>query len=204
MTKQAIIERAAPIINEFKSLWERWRFEIEPLRESTPLDFTWAIKWRGALVRPLQIYIWERQDKQSKSYRIHLISDEKVDYTEVTDDDDLQGWNDKQRKNWRHYFRKSLERLTEYLVLAAARAQATDEAKIHIRKSGKPLYIEIGNHRYELLFRLGKTTWTWTIKKWETTPPFGWVKVDSIRRRHEENPVQILSRIVKGLCLSAL
>jgi hypothetical protein len=196
MTKQTIIEQAAPIINEFKSLWERWGFEIEPLHESTPLDFTWAIKWRGALVRPLQIYIWERQGKQPKTYGVQLISDEKVDYSEVRDD--------QHRKNWLYYFRKSLERLTEYLVLAAARAQATDEAKVHIRKSGKPLYIEIGNHRYALLFRVGKTTWVWTIKRWETTHPFGWVKADSIRRRHEENPIPILSHIVRALYLSAL
>jgi hypothetical protein len=205
VTKQKIIERAAPIINEFKSLLERWGFEIEPLYESTLLDFAWAIKWRGALVRPLQIYIWERQDKhkQSKIYSVHLVSDEKVDYNEATDDD-LQDRGDKQRKNWLHYFRKSLERLTEYLVLAAARMQAIDEVKVHIRKSGKPLYIEIGDHRYALLFRADKTTWTWAIRRWQTTPPFGWAKADNIRGRHEENPILILSRIIKGLYLSAL
>jgi hypothetical protein len=196
MTKRQIIERAAPLINEFKSLWEKWGFEVEPIRELTPLDFVWAIKWRGVLVRPLEIFVRERQNGQTKIYDIHLVSDEKNDYYEVRDR------NDEQKKNWLYYLRRGLERLTEYFVLAAARAQATDEAKVHIRKSGKPLYVIIGDQRYAVLFRLSKTTWAWDIRKWETQPPYGWAKVDSVRGQHEENPIPVLSHIVRALYLS--
>jgi hypothetical protein len=203
MSMQKLVKRAVPLFDEFKSLWERWGFEVEPIYKNPPLDFAWAIKWRGALIRPLQIYIWERKGKQSKIYSVHLVSDEKVGWYELIDND-FQDRDDKQRKNWLYYFRKSLERLTEYLVLTAARMQAINEVKVHIRKSGKPLYIEIGNHRYELLFRMGKTTWTWTIRRWQTTHPFGWVKADNIRGRHEENPIPVLSHIIRGLYLSAL
>jgi hypothetical protein len=198
MTKQTIIEQAAPIIDEYKTLWEKWGFKVEPISETTPLDFTWAIKWQGTLVRPLQISVWERQNGQTKNYGILLVSDEKIDYYEVDDQ------NDKRRKNWLYYFRKGMERLTEYLVLAAARAQAIVETKTHIRKAGKPLYITIGDQRYAILFRLGTTTWTWAIRKWQSQPPYGWVKVDSIRGQHKENPIPVLSRIARALPLSAL
>jgi hypothetical protein len=198
MSKKTIIERAAPVINEFKTLWEGWGFEVEPINESTPLDFTWAIKWQGTLVRPLQISLWERQNGPTKIYSILLTSDEKVDQYEV--DKPNSNW----RKNWLYYFRKGMERLTEYLVLAAARAQAVVETKTHLRKAGKPLYVTIGDQQYAILFRLGKKTWTWVIRKWRSQPPYGWVKVDSVRGQYEENPIPVLSHIARALYLSAL
>jgi len=196
MSMQKLAKKALQLFDEFKSLWEKWGFEIEPIYKNPPLDFGWVIKWRGVLVRPLEIYAEEDKSGHPIVYGIWVVSDEMFRF-HMTDLNDSE---------WLHWLRKTLERLTGYLVTNIARIHATNEVKVCIRKSGNPLYVYVSasDETYKISFSAGTKTWTWTIKRWKEQPRRGWVKVDSVRGRHEENPIPVLSHIIRALYLSAL
>jgi hypothetical protein len=196
MSMQKLVKRAVPLFDEFKSLWERWGFEVEPIYKNPPLDFGWVIKWRGALVRPLEIYAEEDKSGHPIVYGIWVVSDEMFRF-HMTDLDD---------EEWVHWLRKTLERLTGYLVTDIARIHATNEVKVCIRKSGRPLYVYVSasDQTYKISFSAGKKTWTWTMSRWKEQPRRGWVKVSSVTGRHKENPIPVLTNIIKALYLSAL
>ena len=196
MSMQKLAKKALPLFDEFKSLWEKWGFEVEPLYKSAPLDFAWAIKWQGALVRPLQIYAEEDRSGHPIVYLIWIVSDEMSRFHMTDLDDD----------EWVHWLRKTLERLTGYLVADVARIHATNEVKVCISKSGRPLYVHVSasNQTYKILFSVSKKTWTWTISRQNAQRYRSWVKVGSVRRRRKENPIPVLSHIIRALYLSAL
>jgi hypothetical protein len=196
MSMQKLIKRATPLFDEFKSLWEKWGFDVELVYKEAPLGIGWVIKWQGALVRPLEICAEEDRSGHPIVYLIWVVSDGMVRFhmTDLADEE------------WMHWLRKTLERLTGYLVTDIARIHATNEVKVCIRKSGKSLkvYVSASDQAYKISFSAGKETWTWTISRWTEQSRGRWVKVGSVRGRHEENPIPVLSHIVKGLYLSAI
>jgi hypothetical protein len=196
MSTKKLVKRAVPLFDEFKSLWEKWGFEVEPLYKKPPLDFGWAIKWRGALVRPLEICAEEDTSGDPIVYLIWVVSDEMSRFH-------MTGLEDEE---WVRWLRKTLERLTGYLVTDVARIHATNEVKVCIHKSGRPLYVYVStsDQTYKISFSVGKKTWTWTISRRKEQLRSRWRKVSCVKGRHEENPIPVLSHIIRGLYLSAL
>jgi len=177
------------LAQNFRRLWESWGFEVKVLNEGAQ-SFEWVIKWRGNFIRPVcgRLHFYDMHGDRREV--IWLYSDDK--YTGF--DTDEVGNSDQ------NFFRS----FTEWIVLAAARIEAMSHLPFCIRQDGKTLCLDVGEKTLFANFRFGKASWVWDISRLDEVTKWRKIKLDSIKRRKEENPVQAFVSIAQGIALSSI
>ena len=177
------------VMNEFAEMWQSWGISAETIYERDT-EGLWLLKYGENVLRPLHISVTPERGG-TKLPLISLVSNEKVGAFST------EAYN-------RRYLRSYFERLTEYLVLEAAHAPAIVKAKLHIRKSGKHLYLDllVEDGMLWFSFYLRRKGWTWMIKRWLRGQ--GWVVVDRVYRPFNENPIESFVGIMDNIGLALL
>jgi len=177
------------LARSFRQLWEKWGFEVKGL-EDTPQSFKWVIKWKGNLIRPVEGYFHSYHKQGEEREVIWLYSDDKYNGFDV-DEVGNADWS---------FFRG----LTEWIVLAAARIEALEHLGICPTQVGKTLGIGTYSATFFANFHLRRVSWVWEISKLDDKTMWMKIKLDSIKRAKEENPIPIFVDIVRGIMLSGV
>jgi hypothetical protein len=176
--------------NKFAKLWRGWGITAETVYEEDS-EGLWLLRHGGNVLRPLHISIIPDLRSKTELPWISFVSNEKNDIFKA------------EARN-RRYLNSFFERLTEYLVLESAQAPAIAKSKLHIRKSGKHLYLNlpVEDGMFWFSFSLRRKGWTWTIRRWSNL--HGWVVTDRFYRPLNENPIEMFTNIISNIGLVLL
>ena len=185
-----IYAEAKNIFNEFVKLWQGWGIDAQPVSEGES-EGLWLIKHGENIIRPLYVSIVPDRRNSDELPWIWLVSNENISVLRAEAEN-------------RRYLRSWFERLTEYLVLEATQPIAVNRSKLHIRKSGKQLYLDlpVEGGMFWFSFYLRRKGWTWTIRRWLGSQ--GWVVVDRVYRPFNENPIESFVGIIDHIGLALL